>query len=145
MPRVNPQTSTKFTPTIILSYQPPSKCHSSLGEDGVNDPFDMLSESSSPQQMAPSTRHRGVRRISGDRVDSTIGLMADTSGGSNGSAHNLAPPNRSASFTLHYSNIPGLNSNLSSVEHHLVGIGAYNGNAWGSLFRLMTCRLSWWR
>ncbi|KAK7086832.1 Prolyl 4-hydroxylase subunit alpha-3 [Halocaridina rubra] len=31
--------------------------------------------------MAPSTRHSGVRRISGDRVDSTIGLRADTPGG----------------------------------------------------------------
>ncbi|KAK7074172.1 hypothetical protein SK128_011039, partial [Halocaridina rubra] len=71
------------------------------------------------QLMAPSTRHRGVRRISKDRVDSTIGLRADTPGGSNGSACNLAPPNTSASFTLHYSNIPGLNSNHSSVKQHL--------------------------
>ncbi|KAK7086235.1 hypothetical protein SK128_020481 [Halocaridina rubra] len=34
-----------------------------------------------PQLMAPSTRHRGVRRISGDRVDSIIGLTADKPGG----------------------------------------------------------------
>ncbi|KAK7071156.1 hypothetical protein SK128_007045 [Halocaridina rubra] len=49
----------------------------------------------SSQLMVPSTQHRGVQRISGDRVDSTIGLRADTPGGSNGSALNLAPPNRS--------------------------------------------------
>ncbi|KAK7083960.1 hypothetical protein SK128_021236, partial [Halocaridina rubra] len=69
--------------------------------------------------MAPGTRHRGVRRISGDRVDFTIGLRADTPGDSNDSALNLIPPNRSASFTLRYSNIHGINStNLSSVEQH---------------------------
>ncbi|KAK7082766.1 hypothetical protein SK128_019664 [Halocaridina rubra] len=53
-----------------------------------------------------------------DLVDSTTGLKADTPGGSNGSALELTPPTGSASFTLHYSNIRGLNSNISSVEHH---------------------------
>ncbi|KAK7026065.1 hypothetical protein SK128_006504 [Halocaridina rubra] len=35
----------------------------------------------SPQLMAPSTWHRGVRKISGVCADSTIGLRAETSGG----------------------------------------------------------------
>ncbi|KAK7065450.1 hypothetical protein SK128_016158 [Halocaridina rubra] len=32
------------------------------------------------QLKAPNTRHRGVRRNSGDRADSTIGLRADMPG-----------------------------------------------------------------
>ncbi|KAK7080327.1 hypothetical protein SK128_025653 [Halocaridina rubra] len=69
--------------------------------------------------MATSTRHKGVLRISGDFVDSNTGVRVDMPGGSNGSALDLAPPDSSASFTLHFSNIRGLNSNLSSVEQHL--------------------------
>ncbi|KAK7060091.1 hypothetical protein SK128_009924 [Halocaridina rubra] len=64
------------------------------------------------------TQHRGVLRISGDLVNSTIGIKADMLGGNNGSALNLALPDRS-SFTIHFSNIRGLNSNRSSVEEYL--------------------------
>ena len=79
--------------------------------------FDMMNES---REMAPSPRHSGVRRISGFNSDSTVGERVDSPNLSIGSTHDrsslltgLVP------FTIHFTNIRGLNSNLSSVEHHL--------------------------
>ena len=46
-------------------------------------------------------------------------MRVDTPGGSNGSTLDPTPIDRSAPFTIHFSNIRGLNSNLSSVEQHL--------------------------
>ena len=64
--------------------------------------------------MAPSTRRRGVRRISGDGTDSAVGERVDSPSGSIGSTHDP-----SSKFSILFSNIRGLSSNLPSVEHLL--------------------------
>ena len=74
---------------------------------------------SEPPHMAPSTRHRGVLRISGHQSVSAGDVRVDTPGRNNGSTLDLASPDRPSSFTIQFSNIRGLSSNLSSVEHHL--------------------------
>ena len=73
----------------------------------------------SDQPMAPSTRHQGVLRISGPQSDSDAGARVDAPADSIGSTHDQVPGGRSVSFSIQYSNIRGLRSNFSSVEHHL--------------------------
>ena len=70
-------------------------------------------------RMAPSPRHSGVRRISGRIPDSTVQVRVGTHGSSNGPTHDPTPRDRLSSFSIHYTNIRGLNSNFSSVESHL--------------------------
>ena len=70
----------------------------------------------SPLRMAPSPRHRGVRRITGP-ADSA-GERVDSSDGNIGSTHELSSV-RPVTFSFAYTNIRGLYSNFSSVEHHL--------------------------
>ena len=74
---------------------------------------------SRPPRMAPSPRHSGVRRISGLIPDSTIQVRVGAHGSSNGPTHDPSPYDRLSSFSIHYTNIRGLNSNFSSVESHL--------------------------
>ena len=74
---------------------------------------------SRPPRMAPSPRHSGVRRISGLIPDSTVQVRVGTHGSSSGPTHDPSPHDRLSSFSLHYTNIRGLNSNFSSVESHL--------------------------
>ena len=69
--------------------------------------------------MAPSTRHMGVLRIPGPRNDSDAGARVDAPARSNGSTRDHVTDGRSASFSIHYTNIRGLRSNFSSVEYHL--------------------------
>ena len=69
--------------------------------------------------MAPSTWHMGVRRIPGPRNDSDAGARVDAPARSNGSTHDQTTDGRSASFSIHYSDIHGLCSNFSFVEYHL--------------------------
>ena len=72
--------------------------------------------------MAPSPRRRGVRRIPGSdtiHADSAVGERVDSPGSSIGSTLDLPPTDRPSSFSIHFSNIRGLNSNFASVEHHL--------------------------
>ena len=76
----------------------------------------MMNESN---RMAPSTRRRGVRRISGEGPVSAADERVDSSGSSIGSTLDHSPCDRPASFSIHFTNIRGLNSNLPSVEHHL--------------------------
>ena len=81
--------------------------------------------------MAPSTQQSGVQRISGFTLD-TGGMRGDMPPGSNGSPldheHSIEIPSgpsgsedagSPASFTIHFTNIRGISSNLSSVEQHL--------------------------
>ena len=65
-------------------------------------------------------RHSGVQRISGQIPDSTAQVRVGTCGSSNGPTHDSTPHDRLSSFSIHYTNIRGLNSNFSSVEAHLV-------------------------
>ena len=74
---------------------------------------------SRPPRMAPSPRHSGVRRISGLIPDSTVQVRVGTHGSSSGPTHDPSPHDRLSSFSIHYTNIRGLNSNFSSVESHL--------------------------
>ena len=74
---------------------------------------------SRPPCMAPSPRHSGVRRISGLIPDSTVQVRVGTHGSSSGPTHDPSPQDRLSSFSIHYTNIRGLNSNFSSVESHL--------------------------
>ena len=74
---------------------------------------------SRPPRMAPSPRHSGVRRISGLIPDSTVKVRVGTHGSSSGPTHDPSPHDRLSSFSIHYTNIRGLNSNFSSVESHL--------------------------
>ena len=74
---------------------------------------------SRPPSMAPSPRHSGVRRISGRIPDSTVQVRVGTHGSSNGPTHDPTPQDRLSSFSIHYTNIRGLNSNFSSAESHL--------------------------
>ena len=72
--------------------------------------------------MAPSPRHSGVRRISGLIPDSTVQVRVGAHGSSSGPTHDPSPHDRLSSlssFSIHYTNIRGLNSNFSSVESHL--------------------------
>ena len=74
--------------------------------------------------MAPSTRQCGVQRISGLPVASAENVRVDIISSSIGSTHDsISPTERPASkpspFSIHYTNIRGLRSNFSSVEHHL--------------------------
>ena len=70
-------------------------------------------------RMAPSPRHSGVRRISGLIPDSTVQVRVGAHGSSSGPTHDPSPHDRLSSFSIHYTNIRGLNSNFSSVESHL--------------------------
>ena len=73
-------------------------------------------------RMAPSPRHQGVRKISGFRTASAGVVRVDTPGSSNRSTRERTTrdgPSSSSTFSIHFSNIRGLSSNLSSVEHHL--------------------------
>ena len=74
---------------------------------------------SRPPRMAPSPRHSGVQRISGQIPDSIAQVRVSTCGNSNGPTHDPTPQDRLSSFSIHYTNIRGLNSNFSSVEAHL--------------------------
>ena len=74
---------------------------------------------SRPPRMAPSPRHSGVRRISGLIPDSTVLVTVGAHGSSSGPTHDPSPHDRLSSFSIHYTNIRGLNSNFSSVESHL--------------------------
>ena len=69
--------------------------------------------------MAPSTRHSGVHRISGQIPDSTSQVRVGICGSSNGPTHDPTPHDRLSSFSIHYTNIRGFNSSFSSVEAHL--------------------------
>ena len=79
-----------------------------------------LNMPSRPPRMAPSPQHSGVQRISGQIPDSTAQVRVGTCGSSNGPTHDPTPHDRLSSFSIHYTNIRGLNSNFSSVEAHLV-------------------------
>ena len=81
-------------------------------------PF-FLTMPSRPPRMAPIPWHSGVRRISRRIPDSTVQVRVDTHGSSNGPTHDPTPQDRLSSFSIHYTNIRGLNSNFSSVESHL--------------------------
>ena len=70
-------------------------------------------------RMAPSTRHQGVLRIPGLQTASAGVVRVDTPGSSIRSTPDHNTRDRPSSFTIHFSNIRGLSSNLSSVEHHL--------------------------
>ena len=70
-------------------------------------------------RMAHSPGHSGMQRISGHIRDSTMQVRVGTYGSSNGPTHNPAPQDRLSSFSIHYTNIRGLNSNFTSVETHL--------------------------
>ena len=72
-----------------------------------------------PSHMAPSPRHCGVQRISGHIRDSTVQVRVGTHGSSNGPTHDPTPQDRLSSFSIHYTNICGLNSNFTSIETHL--------------------------
>ena len=74
---------------------------------------------SRPPRMAPSPRHSGVQRISGRILDSTVQVKVGAHGSSNGPTHDPTPHDRLSSFSIHYTNIRGLNSNFTSVESHL--------------------------
>ena len=74
---------------------------------------------SRPPRMAPSARHSGVRRISGLIPDSTVQVRVGAHGSSSGPTHDPSPHDRLSSFSIHFTNIRGLNSNFSSVESHL--------------------------
>ena len=74
---------------------------------------------SRPPRMAPSPRHSGVRRISGRIPDSTVQERVGTHGCSNGPTPDPTPQARLSSFSIHYTNICGLNSNFTAVESHL--------------------------
>ena len=52
-------------------------------------------------------------------MDDSSGARVDAPDGSNGSTQDRLLDDSLASFTIHYSNIRGLRSNLSSVEQHL--------------------------
>ena len=60
---------------------------------------------SSPPRMAPSPRHSGVQRISGQIPDSTAQVRVGTCGSSNGPTHDPTPHDRLSSFSIHYTNI----------------------------------------
>ena len=77
----------------------------------------MMNESNN--NMAPSPRHRGVLRISGLHVATAVGERVDSPINSIGSTHDHPPLDRPAPFSIHFTNIRGLNSNFASVEHHL--------------------------
>ena len=74
---------------------------------------------SRPPRMASSPRHSGVRRISGLIPDSTVQVRVGAHGSSSDPTHDPSPHDRLSSFSIHYTNIRGLNSNFSSVESHL--------------------------
>ena len=74
---------------------------------------------SRPPRMAPSPRHSGVQRISGQIPGSTAQVRVGTRSNSNGPTHDPTPQDRLSSFSIHYTNICGINSNFSSVEPHL--------------------------
>ena len=69
--------------------------------------------------MAPSTRHRGVRRISGVGSVSAVDERVDSSSSSIGSTQDHTAHDRPGPFSIHFTNIRGLHSNLPSVEQHL--------------------------
>ena len=74
--------------------------------------------------MAPSPRHSGVRRISGlnenEYGNESVGERVDSPNWSTGSTlDHSSPVIGPAPFSIHFTNIRGLNSNFSSVEHHL--------------------------
>ena len=84
-----------------------------------------------PIVMAPSTQQSGVLRISGFSPD-TGGMRGDMPPDSSGSPQVLRHSNEipsgpscsssadgPAPFTIHFTNIRGISSNLSSVEQHL--------------------------
>ena len=72
-----------------------------------------------PPRMAPSPWHSRVQRISGYTHDSTVQVRVGTHGSSNGPTHNPTPQDRLSSFSIHYTNMHGLNSHFTSVETHL--------------------------
>ena len=72
-----------------------------------------------PSESAPSTRQSGANTISGVRIGSGGGVRVDTPHHLHGSILDRINCDRPASFTLHFTNIRGLSSNFSSVEHHL--------------------------
>ena len=59
------------------------------------------------------------RRISGLIPDSAVQVRVGTRGSSSCPTHDPSPHDRLSSFSIHYTNIRGLNSNFSSVESHL--------------------------
>ena len=61
--------------------------------------------------MAPSPQHSGVRRISGCIPDFTVQVRVGAHGISNCPTHDPTPQDRLSSFSIHYTNIRGLNSN----------------------------------
>ena len=79
--------------------------------------FNMLGR---PPHIACSPWHSGVQRISGHIHDSTVQVRVSTHGSSNGPTHDPTPQDRLSSFSIHYINICGLNSNFTYVETHLV-------------------------
>ena len=80
--------------------------------------FFFFSMPSGPPHMALSPQYSGVQRISGHIPDSTVQERMGTHSSSNGPTHDSTPQDR-LSFSIHYTNIRGLNSNFSSVETHL--------------------------
>ena len=74
---------------------------------------------SRPPRMAPSPHHSRVQRISGQIPDSTAQVRVGTRSSSNGPTNDQTPQDRLSSFSIHYTNIRGLNSNFSSVEAQL--------------------------
>ena len=74
---------------------------------------------SGPPYMAPSPWHSGVQRISRHILDSTVQVRVGTHGSSNGPTHDLTPQDRLSAYSIHYTNIRGLNFNFSSAETHL--------------------------
>ena len=68
--------------------------------------------------MAPSPRHNGVPRIPG-LSPASADVRVDTPSCSIGSTPDPNVSDRPSSLSIHFSNIRGLCSNLSSVEHHL--------------------------
>ena len=81
-------------------------------------PFPLIMHSR-PPRMAPSPRHSGVRRISGLIPNSTVQVKVGAHGSSSGPTHDPSPHDSLSSFSIHYTNIRGLNSNFSSFESHL--------------------------
>ena len=49
----------------------------------------------------------------------TVQVRVGTHSSNNGPTHDLTPQDRLSAFSIHYTNIRGLNSNFTSVETHL--------------------------
>ena len=73
-------------------------------------------------RMAPVPGKGGLLRISRPLTASAGDVWLDTPGSTNESIHDNSTVDGPSSFTINFTNIRGLSSNLPSVEHHLSSV-----------------------